>query len=123
VQYWWGATIASSGVVNASMNIPNATANPTWQYMNDHYTWQAANSAGITWSTAQAIVTMTTVGNDAGTYARKFLKFKKKVRFRQAFYQINIQARPNNNGADACVRIYDLSTFISAKETVVKQTT
>lgn len=122
VLFWWGMTLATSGSTTAQVMVPNAQPNNTWQFLHDNYTWDSANTAGILWSNAPQIVFSTVVLPGLGSYARKFLKFQKKMRFRQAFFKITTNARSNSIG-DAVVRIYDLVVFVNKKETVVKEIT
>lgn len=122
VLFWWGMTLATSGTTTAQVVVPNSKPNNTWQFLHDNYTWESANSAGIKWSNADNVIFQSDVSPGLGTYARKFLKFKKKLRFRQAYFKIITNARANSVG-DAVVRIFDIVVFVNKKQTVVKEIT
>ena len=123
VIFWWGMTIASSGATTATVQVPNASYNYTWAGLNTAMgSWGAANASHILWSNNPPVISTSTVPSEKGSYARKFLKFNKKLRFRQLFFTISTPAL-NNTVGDACVRIYDLSVFLHQKETVSARTT
>jgi hypothetical protein len=124
VMFWWGMTIATSGLCSGIVNVPNAAPNMTWAMLAQQYaSWQDANTAGVVWAINPPIsINTPAIPTERGPYARKFLKFNKKIRFRQLYFTVTTQCLPNTIG-DACVRIYDISAFLKQKETVVAQTT
>lgn len=123
VMFWWGMTIATSAPTTSTAQVPNASGNYTWTGLQaQEGSWGQANTDGIKWDNSSSIIFNSLTPAEQGRYARKFLKFNKKARFRQAFFTISTQASPNNVG-DACVRIYDISAFVNQKEIVAQRTT
>jgi hypothetical protein len=123
VLFWWGIAVATSGNFTATMVVPNAAPNKTWQQAKTQYgTWAAAVAAGQTWASNVSVSVATTVLPTLGRYARKFIKLFKKVRFRQVYFTVTFDVITNGGVADASLRIYDLTVLIKQKETVVKET-
>ena len=124
VMFWWGMTIASSGAVTANVKIPNYGIDPSWNVWKQ-YQWQDLAISGAhasTWSNATTIAYPTVVQPDNNIFVRKFLKFNRKVRYRQAYFTVSTPVAPNTV-ADAVVRIYDMTVFVNKKEIVTYQTT
>lgn len=123
VLFWWGLTIATLGDTTARVVSPNAGPGNTWQMLHDNFTdWDDLVFHDIRWTSANAVIHALTIPSDIGAYSRKFLKFPKKSRFRQMFFEITSEAKPNRT-ADAAVRIYDIVAFVKSKETVPRRTT
>lgn len=121
VMFWWGITIATLGDTRVQMVSPNAGAGYRWDDFATT-TWDQLLLDGIKWSSANPVVQKSTVPSEIGAYSRKSLRFPKKTRFRQAFFTIETDAKPNDTG-DAAVRMYDVTVLLKPKETVVKRTT
>jgi hypothetical protein len=119
--FWWGLTIATSGVTVVEANIPSSTQNYTWDYMEANYTWDTAE-ANLIWDNANAIEYPKTVLPTLGRYARKFLKLPKGSRFRQIHFEVDTVAVANTVGADASVRIFDLTVYLLERQTVFRET-
>lgn len=123
VLFWWGQSLATSGNFTAELHVPNLANNITWDQAKALYgTWSVAQAAGIKWSTAAGIVISKIIAPTLGTYARKFIKLPKKVRFRQLFFTTTYDIISNGGIADASLRVYDLTVFIKQKEGVVRET-
>ena len=119
----WGVTIATSGTTTASVFVPSASKNYTWQELRIAWgTWDNLVVEEVKWSNADKLIFSASVLASAGTYARKYLKLPKKLRFRQAYFTVSTEVKTNSVG-DAAVRIYDITAFIDKKEGVVAQTT
>lgn len=124
VMFWWGMTIATLGQTTVVANVPNATFNYTWNELAAIYpSWQTAKDAGIKWSNNPPTIANSSYPAEKGSFARKFLKFNKKVRFRQIFFTVTTNVVNNFSAGDSCVRIYDMTAFVNQKETVVARTT
>lgn len=124
VLFWWGTTISTCGLTNATVSAPNSSPNYSWLGLNDAFgSWANVNTNGIKWSNAPATLFMTQTPYERGNYSKKFLKFNKKIRFRQAYFTLSTPVVANSSFFDACVRIYQLSAFILQKQTVVARTT
>lgn len=121
VMFWWGLSIATTGITHVGVNVPNAGRNPTWDEWKAAYTWDSINAAGISWSSNDKVIYQKSIPSALGGYARKFLKLPKKLRFRQAYFTVATEAKANTIG-DASVRIFDITTFMLERETVVKET-
>jgi hypothetical protein len=123
VLFWWGMAISTSGTTTVSAQIPSSTTNYTWNGLAAKFgTWQGVNSANTPWSNNAPTIINSVVPPERGAYAKKFLKFNKKLRFRQVIFNISTPAISNTIG-DACVRIYDISAFVLQRQTVVARTT
>lgn len=123
VMFWWGMTIATMQPTKVNVNIPSIKPNSTWQdWANNYTSWQDLANHGVVWSTSGTVSISTQRETGAGGYARKFYKYNKKVRFRQAYFTVSTSVSSNAVG-DAAVRIYELTAFLLRKETVVGSVT
>ena len=116
VQFWWEVLIATSGQSYFSVNIPNSKQLNTWDEWNALYTWDEL-ALNEVWGDAGTTIHDDTVDPSLGAYGRKSIRVPRKCRFRQAFYTIRTAAVKNVT-ADSSVRIYQLVTFMAAKEIV-----
>lgn len=121
VLMYWGLSIATSGNTTGTVVVPNSGQNYTWGFMKANYTWGSAKAAGIPWSSVDKTLYSRVIPPALGKYAKKYLKYPKKLRFRQCSFSVTTDAIANTIG-DASVRIYDITAFILQKETVVKET-
>lgn len=121
VLFWWGLQIATSGTITATVTVPNAGANYTWDFWKATYTWATILASTVKWSNNDIVMTQNVITPTLGKYARKFLKLGKKMRFRQINFTVSADAQTNTVG-DASVRIFDITILTGSKETVVKQT-
>lgn len=124
VLFWWGldAIFRTNVTAQVSPVVFNSVA--MWgQVREAGHTWGGLFTAGRTWRFPVADGengVISEVVTAAGP-ARKFVKFFKKLRFRQLFFRI----RFNTDGSDATapVQIFTISTYMAEKETVSKQVT
>lgn len=122
--FWWGVTVATTGKITASLVIPSASPNKTYQDIRTQYgTWTAAQTALVQWANNTPVTVNDIILPTLGKYARKFSKLLKKVRFRQVYFTLVFDIITNGGIADASLRVYDLTIFLAKKETVVKKTT
>jgi len=120
VLFWWGldAIFRTNVVGQVSPVLFNAvtmwgqirTGEATWGTLRDH-TWRFPLSEGETFITTEVVA--------ASGPARKFVKFFKKLRFRQIFFRIRFQT--DGSTSSAPVQIFTISTYMAEKETVSKQ--
>lgn len=121
VAFWFGATAAVSSYLTFTATVPNIGSNYTWDEWSAK-TWdELYNDPEIFWDNNTSVEYKDQVGPGLGGYARKMYKFKKKIRFRQAYLTLENYSRSNVSGSDSMVRIYDITAFVDAKETVVKE--
>lgn len=119
-QFWWAAVIATSGNTTFTTTIPNAMEQITWDYAKAAYKWQDGVAIPVTWGDSGDLVITEVVQPTLGRYFRKIIKLEQALRFRQVIYALSTVAI-SNSYSDASVRIYQLTTFLQEKETIVKK--
>lgn len=116
---WWGADAIFRGTVTA-------VATPIVH--NFTTTWGALLSSGATWGSllsftwgapSTGLSSVETVRDTTGSSAtRKFVKFRKTLRFRQINFQVTFDTDGTVNTAP--VRLFALMTYVKANQRVVK---
>lgn len=118
--FWWGMEAKFRGTVTAQV-IPIT--------LNFGVTWGQLYSAGKTWgqllsntwghplSGSIAVVDSESMAGSGAV--RVFTKFPKSLRFRQVAYSLAFDT--NGSTDNAPVRLFQLQTYVAAKETVVKK--
>jgi len=119
-QFYWTAIFATNGNTTFTTTIPNAKEQMTWDYAKAHYNWQDGPAIPLLWGDAGDITIEEVVQPTLGKFFRKIVKLEQSCRFRQVFYSVSTAAIKNVT-ADASVRIYQLTTFLQPKETIVKK--
>lgn len=122
--FWWGADISAKGTITATASPVSYSQNVTWgDFLSPtpQITW--GNLLSYTWGQPQTPQDLViTVRETSGTTpGRKFLKFLKSLRFRQINFKISTTIDGTSDTAP--MRIFSLSTFVNAKETVAKAIT
>lgn len=115
--FWWGADAVFRGTVTAVVTPVTYNYTVTWGQLRaftwgqvKNFTWAQPISGTLSVSTAR-----NTVGSGA---SRKFVKFLKSLRFRQINFRVTFDT--DGSSSTAPVRLFSMTTYVSAKETVVK---
>lgn len=116
--FWWGVDATFRGDVTGTV-IPISYV--------QQVTWGQLRTLGVTWGqllnftwgqpqtdTLSIIQTRSTVGSST---SRKFIKFPKSLRFRQAYFKLEFPT------TGTLVRVFSLTTFVLPKERVSKTIT
>jgi hypothetical protein len=113
--FFWGADVMTNRDVSGIATPIVFGFTPTWGDIKNQ-TWDSLN----TWETplTKSIEVTTEVEAGAGTLKR-FIKFNKGMRFRQINFQLNLET--DGTITEGPTRVYTLSLFMKAAETVVKQ--
>ena len=118
--FYWGADAVFRSTVTAIVTPIVYNYAVTWGQMLA-FTWGAAKN--FTW--AQPIsgtIAVTTIRNTSGGGAiRKFVKFDKSLRFRQANFKLVFDT--DGSTSSAPIRIFSLMTYVKVKERVVQTVT
>ena len=111
--FWWGADVASGGTVTGVVTPVVYTFATTWGQLNAFkwnqlFTWERplAEASGI------SLAVPATLGGGS----RKFIKFLKSIRFRQVNFKVSMNT--TGTSANAPVRIFTLTAFVSQKQDV-----
>lgn len=116
--FWWGVDATFRGDVTGTVIPISYSQQVTWgQLRTMGVTW--GQLLGFTWgqpqtNTLSVVQTRSTAGT---TTSRKFIKFPKSLRFRQAYFKLEF---PTDGSV---VRIFSLTTFVLPKERVSKTIT
>lgn len=119
VLFWWGVDAIFKKNVQGQV-VPGV--------YNQAITWGQILSAPKTWgsllagSWAHPYLSDPTVSTQVDTQAgpiRRFVKFMKKLRFRQIYFRVTFQIDGSSNTAP--VQIFTLSAYMAEKQTVTKQ--
>lgn len=118
--FWWGADAKFSGTVTAIASPITFSQSVTWSQLGA-YRW--ADIAVYDWDQPAVPGTdITTVRDTRGAGAvRKFIKFRKSLRFRQIYYRLQFDTDGTIDTAP--VRLYALMTYVKAHERVSKAIT
>ena len=119
--FWWGLDARFKGTVVGTAVPITQTFTVSWQTLLDTSTW--ATMLGFTWQspTAGSGEVETSVTETALTFRRIFVKFLKSLRFRQIYYKVSFTT--TGIAADSPVRLFSLTTYVNAKQTVSKEIT
>lgn len=112
---FWGADVMSNVDLIATV-APVVYAVPaTWEAVSA-YTWDELN----TWDRPlDTTISITDTAEISGSSSRKFVKFIKALRFRQVYYQIGFIT--DGSIAQAPVKVFTLTTYVSDKQLVPKK--
>lgn len=118
--FWWGVDAVFRGKVTAYAVPVTFKLNPTWGQLLPK-TWHALLTQ--TWGSlvsdsASVITERETAGSEA---MRKFVKFRKSLRFRQIYYRLVFET--DGSLSTAPVRLFSLMTYVRPHERVSKTTT
>lgn len=115
--FWWGADALFRGTVTATAVPVVQNSRITWEALRNHtwaellnFNWDQPMSASV-----EVETNVPTAGSGA---SRKFVKFNKGLRFRQIYYRLTFET--DGSADTAPVRLYQLMTYVKAKETVSK---
>jgi hypothetical protein len=118
----WGVDVISKVAITSKVVPVTYTTAVTWdQLKNAGLTWDNRKAGGYTWDRPldfSVVITDPVVTGGSGS-GRKYIKFLKSVRFRQVGFDIT--AITNGDTATAPLRIFNIMTRVSVKETVSKK--
>lgn len=119
--FWWGVDAVFRGRVTGAVFPVTVSKQVTWADMLALLNWQQA--LAFTWDQpASPGVSVETERDTAGAGStRKFVKFRKSLRFRQAYYRLVFDT--DGSTATAPVKVFSLSTIVRAHERVSKTIT
>jgi hypothetical protein len=119
--FWWGLDARFKGTVVGTAVPITQTFTVDWQTLFDTSTW--TTMLGFTWGspTAGTGEVETSVTESALTFRRIFVKFLKSLRFRQIYYKVLFTT--TGVVADSPVRLFSLTTYVNAKQTVSQEIT
>lgn len=118
--FWWGVDAIFRGQVTATVIPVSFNYAVTWSVLST-YTWDSRRD--FTWDQpVSGTLSVETVRDTAGSGSmRKFTKFNKSLRFRQAQFKLVFDT--DGSISSAPVRIFSIMTYIKAKERVSKVVT
>lgn len=120
VLFWWGLDAIFKTNVTAQVSPVLFNAVTTWgQILATEKTW--GNLLTRTWKfpLSEGETGVTTEVVAAAGPSRKFVKFFKKLRFRQLYFRISFST--DGSSSTSPVQIFSLSTYMAEKQTVSKQ--
>lgn len=120
--FWWGAEAVFRGEIKGVANPIAYTTNGTWSQLRAT-TWGALRLGGQTWGalTFDSYSVDTTRDTSGSGAMRKFVKFRKSLRFRQIYYRVIFES--DGSTSTSPVRLFLLVTYVTAKERVSKPVT
>ena len=118
--FWWGVDAVFRGQVTAIAVPVVFKTNPTWgQLLSRTWSVVGAQTWGSLVSDSAAVETVRqTEGSEA---MRKFVKFRKSLRFRQIYFRLVFET--DGSLSTAPVRLFSLMTYVRPHERVSKTTT
>lgn len=118
--FWWGVDAVFRGKVTAIAVPVVFKTNPTWgQLLSRTWSVVGAQTWGSLVSDSAAVETVReTEGSEA---MRKFVKFRKSLRFRQIYFRLVFET--DGSLSTAPVRLFSLMTYVRPHERVSKTTT
>lgn len=120
----WGVDAIFRGQVTATAIPITFNHAVTWgQLRLAGTTWGSLRRGGFTWGqpTSGGMSVETVVDTSGVSSSRKFIKFRKSLRFRQIRYRLVFDT--NGSATQAPVRVFSLMTYVKPKEKVSKQVT
>jgi hypothetical protein len=111
--FWWGADMSSKTAVIGSVTPVTFVFAITWESLNGT-AWNKLNTWAAPLATPGVVSTAIPGSPTAG--ARKFMKFLKGLRFRQANFSISTTT--TGQLIDSPVRIFTLTAMVGQKQTV-----
>lgn len=120
----WGVDAIFRGEVTATAVPITFNYNVTWGTLRlSGTTWGSRRLGGFTWGqpTTDGLSEETVVDTSGVSNSRKFIKFKKSLRFRQIRFKLEFSS--NGSSTQAPVRVFSLMTYVKPKEKVSKQIT
>lgn len=112
---WWGADVYTNQTVTAEVTPIVVTFAATWDDLSNH-TW---GSLGLWSQPLQTPQAQDTTVSDSSYVLRRFVKFRKALRFRQLFFEITMQY--DGTTVQGPCRLFTLTAIMASKQTVSKQ--
>lgn len=116
--FWWGIDLVANVSVTTRANPIRFAQQVTWDQVST-MTWDQIKK--FTWDRPMDVDTsiVQTIPVQGAAGARKFIKLKKSLRFRQIFFKVS--ANTSGDSSTAPLRIFSLSTWVADKQQVTKQ--
>jgi hypothetical protein len=117
--FWWDVSAAWSGMMRATASAINFTTKPTWGQLRQQHTWGSL-AATQSWGAMSSDVSSHTdqrMSTSLGPQ-RKEGKVGRSIRFKRIFYDVSFDTDGTTNTAP--VRLYYMTTFVRAGQTIVK---
>jgi hypothetical protein len=114
---WWGADVYTNQAVTAFANPVINTFKVRWADLTP-YRWYAI-STNRWYAPLSVPITLETDVTNVGNALRKFLKFRKALRFRQLNFKIVLTG--DSSTGTGPPRFFSMTAFVSQKELVSKQ--
>ena len=113
--FWWGGDLSSVNSVSGSVAPIVYSFTVTWDQLAA-YNWDQLG----TWDSplSNPVIVQTAVATNS-IARRRFIKFPKSLRFRQAYFQLDMST--DGTPTTGPVRVFNIVGVISEKEHVVKQ--
>jgi hypothetical protein len=118
--FWWGVDVTTIGTLTGTVQPIIVGFAVTWDQLFNGYpaiTWDNLN----TWDQPLTLPVIVQTVTDAQGTPRKFAKFLKSLRFRQANFQLDLSY--DGTSLTGPIRIFTITTIIGTKEHVSKSLT
>ncbi len=117
--FWWDVSAAWSGLMRATASAINFTTKPTWGQLRTNHTWGSLASTQ-TWGAMSSDVSSNTTErlSTSNGPQRKEGKVGRSLRFKRIFYKVDFET--DGTPDTAPVRLYYMTTFVRAGQTIVK---
>lgn len=116
--FWWGADVSTISTITGILQPIIVNFSVTWGQLSA-YTW--GQISANTWGQPLNVPVSIQSVKSAQTAPRKFAKFPKSLRFRQANFEIRMSY--NGTSASGPVRFFTITSIIATKEHVSKSLT
>lgn len=116
--FWWGADVTTVNDINGTVQPVIVNFSVTWDQWAA-YTWDQVTA--YTWDQPLNVPVLTQTAITAQSAPRKFAKFLKSMRFRQASFQINLTY--DGTTVTGPLRFFTFTAIIATKEHVSKSLT
>lgn len=111
---WWGADVSTNNSIRGTATPITASFGVTWGQLSSH-TWGSLGTWGQPLSVPSSEITDAVSGTGV---ARRFVKFKKALRYRQINF--GVQLTTNGSTADGPARLFTMTSITSSKQVVTK---
>lgn len=114
--FWWGVDATFRGEVTGTMYPVTYNFSVPWQTLLDNETWQTMLAYNWGQPQSEPGTAVTNLDVEAYNIGRKFVKFNKGLRFRQAYFTVDFAT--DGSTGKAPVRLFSLMTYVNPKQTV-----
>lgn len=114
--FWWGVDATFRGEVTGTAYPVTYNFAVPWQTLLDNETWQTMLQYNWGQPQSEPGTAVTSLDVQAFRIGRKFVKFNKSLRFRQAYFKVVFNT--DGSTGKAPVRLFSLMTYVNPKQTV-----